>query len=168
MKYKDLSFSFLLDGRKGGDVANLTGRGLLGTGMSRFHETYRNREFIFDGVVVQPDGSYVENTKPVILTQQTITNYISAISSNFIEDGSYIRLSYVTLGWDLSRFIKGSVVKNLNVSFTGRNLFLLTKYTGSDPQINASVDLGGAGAAGIDNYPVPNTRNYIFTVNATF
>ena len=166
--YKQFTLSFMFDTRKGGDVANITGRSLLGNGMSKFHEIYRNREFIFDGVVQGADGSLVPNSTPVILNQQTINTYINNVSSNFIEDGSYIRLSYVTLAYDLSKLIRGSLIKGLNASFTGRNLLLLTKYTGSDPQINADVSSGGSGAMGIDNFGVPTTRNFNFTLTATF
>ena len=89
-------------------------------------------------MVEQADGTYVPNTKPIILDQQTISNYFNNVSSNFIEDGSYIRLSYVTVAYDFSKYMKklggSNPIKGLKCSLTGRNLFLLTKYTGSDPQ----------------------------------
>ena len=98
-----------------------------------------------------------------------MNNYFTSVSSNFIEDGSYIRLSYVTLGYDFTPYIaKSSVIKDLKLTFTGRNLFLLTKYSGSDPQINVSPTSGGSGGAGIDNFSVPNTRSFNFNVNITF
>ena len=97
-----------------------------------------------------------------------ISKYFSTVSSNFIEDGSYIRLSYVTLGYDFTPlFKKNCPVKNLSLSFTARNLFLLTKYTGNDPAILAAVS-GGTGGMGIDNYNVPSTRSFNFTLKATF
>ena len=169
--WKDLSISFLIDGRVGGDVANITGRSLLSNGQSYILENYRNREAVFKGVVEQPDGSYVPNTKAIILDQQTISNYFYNVSSNFIEDGSYIRLSYVTIGYDFSKFMKklgaSNPVKGLKCSLTGRNLFLLTKYTGSDPQIMVSAG-SGTGSMGIDQYSVPSLRTFNFNVNLTF
>lgn len=170
LKYKNISLDFLIDIRKGGDVANITERSLIVNGMSKFHETYRNREFLFEGVVKQPDGSYLPNTKSVILDQQTINTYIYGVSSNFIEDGSYIRLSHVTLSYDLSHFnfIKRLSFNGLRASFTGRNLLLLTKYTGGDPQINANTSARGSGQGGIDNFGVPSTRNFNFSIHATF
>ena len=91
------------------------------------------------------------------------------MSSNFIEDGSYIRLSYVTIGYDLSKLLaKGCPVKGLNVSLTGRNLFLLTKYSGSDPQVTESGSSYGSGSGGFDRYQVPNTRSFNFNLKATF
>ena len=51
-------------------------------------------------------------------------------------------------------------VKGLKLSFTARNLFLLTKYSGVDPQVMPGAS-NGAGAMGIDNYSVPSLRSYI-------
>ena len=169
--WKDLSLSFLFDGRIGGDVANVTGRGLYSNGMAANLVNYRNRKVVFNGVVEQADGSYVPNTKPVILDQTTYNNYIGNVSSNFIEDGSYLRLSYVTLAYDMSNLMRrlGSAnpVKGLKVSFTGRNLFLATKYTGCDPQVMPSAS-NGTGGMGVDNYSVPSLRSFNFNLNVSF
>ena len=129
---------------------------------------YRSHEAVFKGVVKQADGTYVPNTTPIIIDSNFINNYFYTVSSNFIEDGSYIRLSYVTLAYDFTRFLsKNCPIKGLKLSATGRNLFLLTKYTGTDPQILAGTG-GGTGSAGIDNYNVPTTRSFNFSLSATF
>jgi len=167
-KYKDMSLSFLFDGRLGGDVVNVTGRGLISNGQSKMLETYRGRQIVVDGVVQQADGSYEPNTTPITLDYQTIINYFYAVSSNFIEDGSYIRMSYFTLGYDLSKIVRRWGITGLRCSFTGNNLFMLTRYTGADPTLNASTSAGGTGAAGIDNYAVPNTTSYNFSIALTF
>ena len=157
----------MFDTRKGGDVINLTSRSLYSSGQNIGLETYRNREIVFDGVVKQDDGTYVKNTKPILFDQQTMNNYFTAVSSNFIEDGSYIRLSYISLGWDLTTFVKKTAIKELKLTVTGRNLFLLTRYSGSDPQINASPSAGGTGGRGIDNFDVPSTRSINFNLSLT-
>ncbi len=167
LNYKKVSFSFLFDTRKGGDVINLTGRSLFSSGQNKALEIYRNREIIFDGVVKQADGTYLPNTKPIIFDQPTMNNYFTAVSSNFIEDGSYIRLSYVTLGCDLTSYVRKTVIKDLRFTVTARNLFLLTRYSGSDPQINASPSSGGTGGRGIDNFDVPSTRSINFNLSIT-
>ena len=171
-RYKHATLSFLFDGRCGGDVVNVTGRSLITNGMARWYDRYRNREVIINGVqeVVGADGemTYVKNTTPIILDQNFVATYFSTVSSNFIEDGSYIRLSYVTLGYDFSHLFKKTwAVKGLSATFTGRNLFLLTKYSGNDPAILAAVS-GGTGGMGIDNYNVPVSRSFNFSLKATF
>lgn len=167
-RWKDLKVSFLLDTRKGGDVLNVTGRSLLSNGQLKSLETYRNRWVVFDGVVDNGDGTYRKNTQPILLNQTNITNCYYNATSNFVEDGSYIRLSHVTVEYDFSRYLQKTACKGLRVSLTGRNLFLLTKYTGSDPQINANPSARGSGQQGIDYFAVPSTRSFNLTVNATF
>ena len=74
----------------------------------------------------------------------------------------------MALAYDFTPMMKrGWAVKGLSVTFTGRNLFLLTKYTGNDPAILAST-AGGTGGMGIDNYAVPASRSFNFTLKATF
>lgn len=171
VSWKNLSLSFLFDGRVGGDVVNITGRSLISNGMDARLAKYRNHKVVFNGVVDNGDGTYSKNTTPVILDQQTVNNYVYNVSSNFIEDGSYVRLSYVTLAYDFSDLMKrlGSKnpVKGLKCSLTGRNLFLLTKYSGADPQVMPSA-ANGTGAMGIDNYSVPSLRSFNFNLNVTF
>ncbi len=173
-RYKDLSVSFLFDGRCGGDVVNITGSSLISNGQHHLYDKYRNREIVFKGVVasgVDANGNtiYTPNKTPIILDQTFINTYYYPVSTNFIEDGSYIRLSYVTVGYDLSKLLsKECPVKGLNVSLTGRNLFLLTKYSGSDPQVSEDGSSTGSGTGGFDRYGIPNTRSFNLSVKATF
>jgi iron complex outermembrane receptor protein len=83
-------------------------------------------------------------------------------SSRFIEDGSYIRLDNATLGYNFKNL--GSYVKNLRIYSSVNNLFVITKYSGIDPE----VEQGGI-APGIDsNNFYPKTRTVLFGVKATF
>ena len=173
MNIYGVQLSFLFDGRLGGDVLNVTGRNLISSGNHSILEKYRGRQVVFDGVVETTDEAgnviYVPNTKPITLNQTTITNYFYQVSTNFVEDGSYLRLSYVTLGYDFAKLMKNQkFFKGLKLNFTCNNVFLLTKYTGSDPVCNASVGQGGTGSAGIDNTPVPSTRSYNISLLASF
>lgn len=169
-----VQLNFLFDGRFGGDVLNVTGRNLISNGNAKILEQYRGRQVVFDGVkeVVGDDGQiyYEQNTSPITLDHQTIINYFYQVSSNFVEDGSYIRLSYVTLAYDFAKLLPQTkkVCKTLKLGFTANNLFLLTRYTGSDPMCNASTSSGGTGSAGIDNTPTPNTRSYNVNLSVAF
>ncbi len=58
-------------------------------------------------------------------------------------------------------------MKGLKLSFTGRNLFLATRYSGADPQVMPAAT-GGTGAMGIDNYSVPSMRSYNINLNVSF
>lgn len=83
-------------------------------------------------------------------------------SSRFIENGSYVRLDNATLGYNLKDL--GNYVKNLRIYTSVSNLFVITKYTGIDPEI----EQGGV-APGVDsNNFYPKTRTVLFGVKATF
>ncbi len=173
MNIYGVQFSFLFDGRYGGDVLNVTGRNLISSGNHKILETYRGRQVVFNGVTEHVDEAgnvtYLPNTKPITLNQTNITNYFYNVSTNFIEDGSYLRLSYVTLGYDFAKLMKQqNFFKGLKLNFTCNNVFVLTKYTGTDPVCNASTGQGGTGSAGIDNSPVPSTRSYNISLTASF
>ena len=173
MNIYGVQFSFLFDGRYGGDVVNVTGRNLISSGNHKILEQYRGRQVVFNGVMEQVDEAgnvtYIPNTKPITLNQTNITNYFYNVSTNFIEDGSYLRLSYVTLGYDFAKLMKNQkFFKGLKLNFTCNNVFVLTKYTGTDPVCNASTSAKGTGSAGIDNSPVPSTRSYNISLSASF
>ncbi|MDX9749278.1 MAG: TonB-dependent receptor, partial [Paludibacter sp.] len=167
-RYKNASLSFMLEGRLGGDVVNVTGRGLISNGQGKMLETYRGRQIVVDGVQQQANGNFEPNTTPITLDYQTIINYFYAVSSNFVEDGSYLRMSYANLNYDLSKLVRKTALTSLRCSLTSNNLFLLTRYTGADPSLNANTSAGGTGSAGIDNYAVPNTTSFNFGITATF
>jgi len=83
-------------------------------------------------------------------------------SSRFIEDGSYVRLDNATLGYNFKRI--GSYIKNLRIYTSANNLFVITKYSGIDPE----VEQGGI-APGVDsNNFYPKTSTVLFGVKATF
>lgn len=169
MNIYGVQFSFLFDGRVGGDVFNYTQQSLISSGQAAILENYRGRQVVFDGVISDGNGGYVQNTKPITLDATTIINYFYNVSSNFIEDGSYLRLSYVTLGYDFAQLMKNQkVLKGFNLSFTANNLFTITRYAGSDPMCNASTGSGGTGSAGIDQFPIPSLRSYNISLNVKF
>ena len=92
------------------------------------------------------------------------------VSSEFIEDASYLRLNTLTLGYTLPRNLTKKVgISNLRVYFTGGNLFCITGYNGSDPDVNTRP--GGNNGFPTPNYDwnsYPRARTYTFGLNVTF
>ncbi|CAD0006855.1 MULTISPECIES: SusC/RagA family TonB-linked outer membrane protein [Flavobacterium] len=83
-------------------------------------------------------------------------------SSRFIEDGSYIRLDNMTLGYNFGKVSK--FIQSVRVYQTVNNLFVITKYSGIDPE----VEQGGT-APGVDsNNFYPKTRTFMFGLNVIF
>src|SRR5690606_14478800 len=105
---------------------------------------------------------FVQNRVPVVFDQAFYLNYYAPVGSNFIEDGSLMRIGYATLSYNANNLAQKIGIKGLNFSATGRNLLLLTNYSGSDPVVNYTGDAGGTGTYGIDYLGVPNTRSYTF------
>ncbi|MFK8160824.1 MAG: SusC/RagA family TonB-linked outer membrane protein [Lewinella sp.] len=84
----------------------------------------------------------------------------SRISSRFIEDGSHLRLRNVTLSYNLpSALLNRFKVQAMSVYFSGQNLWILTDYSGYDPEVNR--DGGSAISQGIDYGTYPQSK--IFT-----
>ncbi|HEX6426915.1 MAG TPA: SusC/RagA family TonB-linked outer membrane protein [Niastella sp.] len=83
-------------------------------------------------------------------------------SSRFVESGSYVRLDNATLGYNFKKV--SSYIKSLRLYVTGNNLFVITKFTGIDPEVNQ-----GGIAPGIDNNNFyPKTRTFLFGANVSF
>ena len=92
------------------------------------------------------------------------------VSTRYIENGSYLRLNNATLGYNLSPKLLGldNVMQNIRLSVTGQNLFVLTKYSGYDPEINSGSSIGGIQTFGIDYFSYPKSRTVLFGLNVAF
>jgi TonB-linked SusC/RagA family outer membrane protein len=85
--------------------------------------------------------------------------------SYFIEDGSFLRLQDLTVGYTLpQKMTRKWGVERLRVYFTGSNLFLLTGYTGYDPEVDVQTGL----TPGMDYNRYPRSRSYLLGLNLTF
>jgi len=163
-RFDKLSVSALFDIREGGDIWNGTKGALTFFGRSELTEN-RGTVTVFDGVL--PDGT--PNNIAVPLTQswyQGNGGGFGSVSEHFIEDGSFRRLRYVTIAYDLGSALNVAGFDRLTVSVTGRNLFLSTPYTGFDPEL--SLVGSSSNGQGLDYFQMPNTKSFSFGLNATF
>lgn len=167
-RYKSLEFNFLVDVRKGGDVINGNEWELVRSGLSKQTEE-RYKRVVFDGVVRNADGSYSPNTKEAELTQSYYENNLAAVGTAFIEDGSWIRLRTATLNYRLDKKHMPKFASSANFFVTGRNLVLLTKYSGIDPEVGVSgAGVRGGGSIGLDYGGVPARRGFDLGVKVGF
>ncbi|MNY44497.1 TonB dependent receptor [compost metagenome] len=91
---------------------------------------------------------------------------IGSYSSRVIEDGSYLRLKTVSLGYNLPvSYIKSVGLSKLRLTATAQNLLTFTSYSGMDPEVSVR---SSALTPGFDfsAYPIP--RTIVFGLNATF
>ena len=91
---------------------------------------------------------------------------ISDHSSYYIEDGSYLRISTITLGYTFpAKWLRSAYIKRLRVYGTLNNMFTFTDYTGYDPEVSAT---SSALTPGIDNSSYPRSKSWVLGVNLTF
>ena len=83
-----------------------------------------------------------------------------------VEDGSFLRLGTLTLGYTLPKlWTRKFGVKDLRIYATGNNLLCLTGYSGQDPEVNTSSNRM---VSGYDKSAYPKSRSYVFGLNVTF
>ncbi|MFY9154336.1 MAG: TonB-dependent receptor [Prolixibacteraceae bacterium] len=107
------------------------------------------------------------NVRSDIMTSVESPSNSNAFSSRFIEDGSFLRLSNLTIGYSF-KTSSISWLSKLRLYATGNNLLLLTKYKGFDPEINVDASENGVPSMGIDYSSFPKSRTFTFGVNLQF
>ncbi len=93
--------------------------------------------------------------------REALANPIKA-SSRYLEKGNFLRMANVSLSYNLGNI--GKEIKNANVFLTAQNLFVITKFTGFDPEVNTDKNIGGVPSFGIEYLPYPAAR----TIQAGF
>jgi TonB-dependent starch-binding outer membrane protein SusC len=77
------------------------------------------------------------------------------VSDRYVEDGSFVKLKNIQLGYNIPKSLTGKYFSNLRVYVQVKNAFTITKYTGFDPEI-----AGGILNTGIDRGAYPQSRTY--------
>lgn len=91
---------------------------------------------------------------------------ITYTSSRWLEDASFLRLDNMTVGYNFN--ILPQVIKSARISFTAQNLFVITKYSGYDPEVNNQSVSGGINSTGMDYCSYPHARTFLFSLNLNF
>ncbi|MFI5452921.1 SusC/RagA family TonB-linked outer membrane protein [Pedobacter sp. UC225_61] len=180
-RYKNLSFSFLLDIRKGGDVFNGTEYALVANGLSKRTLLNDRQSVTVSGVnsvtgadftqTYEAGKTYTIGTTTVAGTnmiQRYWDNY-AANSYNFLTSVNWLKLRSVSLTYDFKDLVKkATFIKGLSASVVGTNLLTWTNYKGMDPEVSAAGGTGGSGSTGIDYLGVPAVRTFTFGLNVSF
>jgi iron complex outermembrane receptor protein len=109
------------------------------------------------------NGSNISKT--LIGTKENLANPVSS-STRYLYSGNYLKLGNATLRYRIGDLFK--YLKNVNVTFTGYNLFNITHYPGFDPEVNtatADINTTGIPSRGIDYIGYPSVRSYTLGVN---
>jgi TonB-dependent starch-binding outer membrane protein SusC len=141
--YKNWSLGINLRGSVGNDVFNLTANNLAYLSNLPGRNVFERA--VTDGVTRDQPKKY---------------------SSRWIEDGSFVRLDNATLGYTFN--MKKSFLTSARVYVSGQNLFIITKYTGLDPEVNSDVSATGVPPLGIDYLAYPRAKTVTLGLNVSF
>ncbi len=160
--WRAFSMSCLLDVRLGGDLFNGTAN------VMRFHGTHidtenRGETIVWEGVNATTGES---NEVEIPLDQNFYTRYgLVGVSETGIESVNWLRMRDFSIAWRMNdEMAKRLKVQAASLSLVTRNLFLITNYTGIDPETSLS---GASNSFGRDYFNMPNTRSIGLQLNLT-
>jgi len=157
--YKNFDLGIFFQGSQGGDIFNMTNVQLNNGDANTTREYFSNAWTSSNTTTDQPRVGNNSNRE---------------ISSRFVEDGSYIRLKNIALGYNFPSDITDKLnIGNARLSISAQNLLTITSYSGLDPEVNyvadqASNNFSGNTAQGFDFGNYPTVRSVNFSLNVKF
>lgn len=183
-RYKNLDLSIFLNGSYGNKVMNynsltLTHMNSTWTNQLQSVVSKRARLEPIDPTIVYADGSkwfdHIDNVRVknpgTKIPHSSINdpNDNDRISDRYVEDGSFLRIKNITLGYTFPKaLLNKAKIENLRVYVNIQNLYTFTKYTGYDPEVGASTQDSSGLTYGLDNGRYPSPAMYSFGLNITF
>lgn len=162
--YKNFDLSALAQGVYGNDIYFLFGN---------FAYEVQARGFnSYEGILDRWTPQNTNTNVPKVSLDDRNGN--RRISTRWLEDGSYLRIRNITLGYTFKNLLKNNAIGNVRLYLTVQNAFTFTKYPGLDPEIQANTnDTRGVGissdlAVGIDWGTVPAPRTWIGGIRVDF
>jgi iron complex outermembrane receptor protein len=146
LAYKDFDFSTSLYGNFGNYLFNNTNVALF----------YQN----------QLGG---KNVTPEVANSVQSRSDANTPSTKYLEKGDFIRMGNLTFGYTVkSDALERFKMKSARFYVNGSNLFVITKYSGFDPEVDTNKTLNGIPSAGIDYLSYPRARTFSVGLNVTF
>ena len=154
LSYKGFDVSLFLQGQYGNEIYNATKFWLTNSGYNYNKGT---------AILERWTGEGSSNSEPRLSTVDANQN--ARGSDRYIEDGSYLRLKNLQIGYTLSENMARKLsLKGARVFVSGSNLLTFTKYTGYDPEVGAARATLGDRTVGFDEVTYPQNRGFIMGV----
>jgi len=178
--YKSFDFGMYFNWSYGNDVYNANklatlfngnkGGGLYGNKLAIVKDSYTNYQIQEGNLVklITPDQLNAANANATVPSTFLQQGYVSDIG---IEDGSYLRLNTVTLGYTLPKQVLSKIkISNMRIYGSIYNAFTLTGYSGLDPDVNTSQNINSSRypTPGLDWGTYPRARQFVIGLNVTF
>ncbi|RBL90014.1 SusC/RagA family TonB-linked outer membrane protein [Chitinophaga flava] len=157
LRFRGFDLSVSLQGVQGNEILNLQRRFIFNmegnaNQMADAALSWKSPQDPGDGNVMRPNR---------------VTNANSAqISSFHVEDGSFVRLRNLTVGYTFNSKQLGNHVRSLRLYLSGQNIYTWTRYTGYNPEVNARPDNPLSQGEDYGTYPLPKT--FIAGLNLSF
>ena len=137
------------------------------------HKLYNGNLYLYESM--NAGSNFLKSTLNAWTPTNTNTNVPRAIfndpngnlkeSDRFLENGNFVRLRQIQLGYTLPKHItQKAFIENLRIYFSAENLFTITGYKGVDPEFSRANVLN----AGIDNLIYPFTRSFTIGAQVSF
>ena len=154
-KYKQFTLSTFFTGEFGFDIYNIVKKQLdfMGTGLRDINH----------GADILNAWSTDNPNSSIPALALTDANNELRMSTYFVEDGTYFKMKYIKLQYDLPSKIAKKFCQGLSVYGQVENVFTLTGYSGLDPELPLS-----SYGARVDNSPYPRSRTFSFGINLQF
>ena len=153
LTYKNFDLSAFIYGSQGNDIFNWN---KWWTDFWPSFQGQKSHDLLYDSWTTSNTNAKVPKASN---TSNFSTN--TQVCSYYIENGSYLRLKNLQLGYTIPGSYLGKTgIKSLRFYLQGVNLFTITKYSGLDPELG-----GGDRAFGIDAGNYPNAKQFIFGLN---
>ena len=162
----DFNLGLSLNAQFKGFDLSVNGYGAFGQQIAKSYRHFSNK----------PDENYCTDVYTKYWTGEGSTNRyprfsdgkntnMSEVSSIWLEDGDYLKISNITLGYDFNRLLKVKGFSKIRMYVSAQNMFTFTKYTGMDPEIGWGN--GDAWCSGVDVGNYPSSNAWIFGLNIT-
>ena len=188
-RYKNFDLSLFINGSVGNKVYNY-----LGMSLTHMNSTWTNQlNSVNDRAILAPIDANKDYTNGAVVNGVTVYHWYDdvtnvrvtnpgtstpratindpndndRVSDRYVEDGSYIRLKNITLGYTFPKRLTNKWhIENLRLYANIQNLLTITGYNGYDPEIGVST--ASANVMGLDNGRYPSPTVYSFGLNVTF
>ncbi len=89
-------------------------------------------------------------------------------STRYLESGDFLRMANMTLGYNFTGDTFGNHIDRLRLYVAANNLFVITDYTGFDPEVDMNKQINGVNSAGMDYYSYPASKGWLLGVTIGF
>jgi len=136
-----------------------------GTAGNQIFQSYRNWTSQYSNYSTSILNAWNSRNTTSNIPRLTTSNLNYQPSDLFVKDGSFLRISSIQLGYDISSLLKWKYLSKCRIYGAVQNAFTFTKYDGMDPEIGYGTD---ASTSGMDLGYYPRPRIFIAGVNLTF